>query len=363
MDFTGERMIPELNKDDEIYLEHMNRYLFASQFAKEKIVLDIACGTGYGSNLLAEAGAKSVTGMDISEEAINYSKNKYHSKSLEFQVGDVEKIPLEDKKMDVVVSLETIEHVDRKKQQLFLTEVERVLKEDGLFVVSTPNPLVYPKGNPFHVAELSKDEFRNLLGKHFKYVEIFYQDCVEGDYIFSEDKLKEEIISSQKNGVSFQKINTLPVSGNMYLIAVCSNRKLSQQINGFVAVSNKKPRILWQIYQKNAERAESVIKQKQNELQKKEDELKKRADSCKHEIKEVTIRLNQKLKEKERKIIELNQAIQKKDVKVQQKENVIAKKENIIQHKEAEIKMMKSSKFWKMRGKYLSIKKKLSRRG
>ncbi len=261
MKFTGERMIPELNKDDGIYLEHMNRYLFASQFAEGKIVLDIACGTGYGSSLLAESGAKSVTGVDISEETINYCKNKYSSKGgLEFLVGSVEKIPLEDKKMDVVVSFETIEHVDKKIQQSFLTEIERVLKEDGLFIVSTPNPLVYPKGNPFHVAELSKEKFLDTLGKHFEHVEIFYQDCVEGDYIFAEDELKEEIILGRKDGVVFQKVNTLPISGNMYLIAVCSKQKLSRKTKGFVAFSNKKPRILWQIYQKNAERAEKQQK-------------------------------------------------------------------------------------------------------
>ena len=72
MRYTGERMIPEFNEGEEIYLEHITRYIFASQFIKDKIVLDIACGSGYGSDYLLKNGARKVIGVDISKETVEY---------------------------------------------------------------------------------------------------------------------------------------------------------------------------------------------------------------------------------------------------------------------------------------------------
>ena len=77
MKFTGERMIPDENRHDAIYAEHLNRYFFASHFVKNRTVLDIASGSGYGSEILQKAGARRVYGVDISEEAIEFGKELY----------------------------------------------------------------------------------------------------------------------------------------------------------------------------------------------------------------------------------------------------------------------------------------------
>ena len=111
MKFTGERFLP--NIDGAIALEHLHRYLVASLYVHNKDVLDIASGEGYGSAMLAR-NAKTVIGVDISEDAIAHATARYAAKNLEFRAGNAAKIPLEDASVDVVVSFETIEHQDRK---------------------------------------------------------------------------------------------------------------------------------------------------------------------------------------------------------------------------------------------------------
>jgi len=93
MKFTGERMIPgteECSSKSSIFKEHVERYKFASRFVKDKVVLDIACGAGYGSKMLLNRGAKKIFGGDISKETINYCKTKYPNKELSFSVMDAQ---------------------------------------------------------------------------------------------------------------------------------------------------------------------------------------------------------------------------------------------------------------------------------
>ena len=220
MKFTGERMIPERNKDREIYMEHIARYSFALQFVKNKKVLDIACGSGYGSQMIIENGAKHVTGVDISEEAILYCKNEYQHKNLEFKVGNVAKIPLEDDSVDVIISFETLEHVNEDVQREFLLEINRVLKRDGFLVISTPNSLVSPVGNEFHLKELNKDEFEIYLKSCFKSVKIYYQSDIQASYIFSEKTMQNKL---EKDVFDINKIVNYKKNESYFLIAVCSN--------------------------------------------------------------------------------------------------------------------------------------------
>ena len=149
MEKTTERMIPERDKGGTVYLEHMAHYIFASQFVKGKIVLDIASGTGYGAHYLARKGAKKVVGVDNSSQAIEYSHKLYSAENVEFMIGDARKIPSGINTFDVVVSFETIEHFN--EQEAFIREVKRVLKKDGILIISTPNSYVYPPGNIWHV--------------------------------------------------------------------------------------------------------------------------------------------------------------------------------------------------------------------
>ncbi|MFD2879732.1 class I SAM-dependent methyltransferase [Paenibacillus rhizoplanae] len=90
----------------------MNRYRLAQKFVKDKRVLDAACGAGYGSKMLQVAGASHVLGVDIDEASLTNARKTYGHDQIDYAYGNVNKLELEDNSFDVVVSFETIEHID-----------------------------------------------------------------------------------------------------------------------------------------------------------------------------------------------------------------------------------------------------------
>lgn len=161
--FTGERFVP--GAKGEIWVEHWHRYHFASRWCAGKQVLDVACGEGYGTALLARHGAH-VTGVDISAEAIAHARGRYASlANAEFMEASCTALPLADASVDVAVSFETIEHIAAQAE--FIGELARVLKPEGVLVLSCPNKLEYSdkRGftNEFHVKELYRDELASLV--------------------------------------------------------------------------------------------------------------------------------------------------------------------------------------------------------
>jgi len=167
--FTGERFLPEISGS--IELEHMHRYIYALAHAKGKTILDVASGAGYGTALLASHAAF-ITGVDITEDAVAHARRKYQLPNLEFRLGSCSKIPLPDGTVDLVVSFETIEHHDEHEQML--AEVKRVLKPDGMAIISSPDKAIYTDKpeyhNSFHVKELYREEFEALFRTRFKNV-------------------------------------------------------------------------------------------------------------------------------------------------------------------------------------------------
>ncbi len=223
--FTGERLVPISHIKTFGDLEHINRYAFAQQFAHDKIVLDIASGEGYGTNLLG-ASAKKVFGVDISKEAIENALLNYKADNLEFLLGSTDAIPISSKAIDVVVSFETIEHHDRHTEML--CEIKRVLKNDGILIISTPIKSNYIKrepDNPFHVKELEYNEFEGLLLQYFKYVKMFTQKIIMGSVVLSTNNEKSHL--SQYSG-DFKKIDRKlhekKIFNTAYFtIAICSD--------------------------------------------------------------------------------------------------------------------------------------------
>ncbi|MCC6447782.1 MAG: methyltransferase domain-containing protein [Chitinophagaceae bacterium] len=154
--------------------EHLARYFFVKDFAKEKIILDIACGTGFGSELLVKEGAEIVYAADVSNDAIAACKlrlQQYDSNRWVCHFQDGTKMNYPDSYFDFICSFETIEHIVDYKS--FLKEIHRVLKPGGVFVISTPNALITnpTKGkpvNPYHVYEFDPDELGRLLEEFFE---------------------------------------------------------------------------------------------------------------------------------------------------------------------------------------------------
>ncbi len=171
--FYPERIIPNETSGGAL-ATHLKRYEFARQFCKDKVVLDAACGVGYGSNYLADVAGE-IIGLDISREAIAYAKEHYQRQNIHFEIADIHKLNFHDGYFDAVCSFETVEHLDNL--QIFLAEVRRVLKKGGVFIVSTPQAkkTVSTPKNPYHKTEFSKNDFRDLLNKYFADVQIFGQ--------------------------------------------------------------------------------------------------------------------------------------------------------------------------------------------
>jgi SAM-dependent methyltransferase len=161
--FTGERFVP--GTKGEIWIEHWHRYHFAARWCEGKRVLDVACGEGYGTALLARHAAH-VTGADISAEAIAHARSRYASiANAEFLEASCTALPLDDASVDVAISFETLEHIAAQAE--FMEELARVLKPEGVLVLSCPNKLEYSdkRGfiNEFHVKELYRDQLEALV--------------------------------------------------------------------------------------------------------------------------------------------------------------------------------------------------------
>ncbi|MHB1537464.1 MAG: class I SAM-dependent methyltransferase [Acidimicrobiales bacterium] len=156
--------------------EHLSRYHLAATFVRGRHVLDIACGTGYGGSLLLAAGARTVIGVDSSRDAIAAATCHLQS-GLEFVCADGTDLPFSDDSFDVVVSFETLEHIEADDR--FVSELRRVLVQDGVIVLSTPNALhtrqIKGQSNPFHVREYEPEEVEALLSRHFAAVNLLGQ--------------------------------------------------------------------------------------------------------------------------------------------------------------------------------------------
>lgn len=169
---TGERMVPEFHKGRLLYAEHMLRYLAIRNLVTGKVVLDIASGSGYGTALLAKSATKAF-GFDASADAVQYAEDHFGAENIEFRVADASHIPLPDNSVDVVVTFETIEHIENYRE--FASELARVLKHDGVAVISTPNDLEFVEGNHFHLHQFDEEGLLTFLGEYFPHVTKYYQ--------------------------------------------------------------------------------------------------------------------------------------------------------------------------------------------
>ncbi len=163
---TEERLIEGRRGQTEI--EHLHRYLLAREWCRDKDVLDVASGEGYGTALLAQVARRAV-GVELATDAVEHATRAYKAGNLSFIAGDARRLPCPDTTFDVVTSFGTIERFT--EQQLFLSEIRRVLRPGGLLIVSTPDRDHYSSAesapNPFHVRELTRAEFDLLLRSSF----------------------------------------------------------------------------------------------------------------------------------------------------------------------------------------------------
>ena len=309
MIFSGERYLSDLNSA-QISYEHWHRYLYVSQFAKDKVVLDIACGEGYGANLIAQT-AQRVVGVDISQEVIDFTKEHYSKDNLIFLQGSVDQIPIEGhEKFDVIVSFETIEHVNEELQQDFLKEVKRLLKSDGIFIVSTPNKLLYSDmsnyRNEYHIKEFYEQEFISFLSIYFENTNLLGQKIITGSNIWpltcKDDKCYFDHHYLNKKDNKF--VPEQHDEAAIYFIAICSDQQINVNYNSILI-----------------DKSMSLINEKNDLINLKHNDLN-----------QVVTQNNLVIQEKEGAISKLDQVIQEKQKALAHKDQVIQEKEAALAH-------------------------------
>lgn len=218
--FTGERYLP--SEAGEIRVEHYHRYSAILPLLKDKLVLDLASGEGYGAALMSSSAA-GVLGVDINRETIRHAAATYCDISnLRFECGCATQTGAADCDFDIVISFETIEHL--AEQAEMLGEIRRVLKPDGLLVISSPNRPIYSNSrkycNEFHVKELDFAEFDALLGPHFGQIEYYGQRLAMGTVIQPLSENLDEYSAYSDDGIEVQQ-RTFSLRDPMYFLAVC----------------------------------------------------------------------------------------------------------------------------------------------
>ncbi|MFN2470678.1 MAG: methyltransferase domain-containing protein [Gaiellaceae bacterium] len=169
---TPERYVPEAMRGELVEAEHLARYWWAAGLVEDKRVLDAGCGLGYGSAIMADAGAIDVVGVDVAEAVVE-AAHAHVPDTVRLRVGDVRSLPFEDDSFDAAVCFEVLEHLDDPERAI--AELARVLRRAGVLAVSSPNRAVYVPGNPHHRHEFLPEELRAVLGERFAHVHLFRQ--------------------------------------------------------------------------------------------------------------------------------------------------------------------------------------------
>jgi len=176
---TGERIIPgNFESRDEylLWLRHLFAYKFAQDITpKDSFVLEVGCGEGYGTSLLSKNVAK-IIGLDIDNKTILHASKKYESRNCIFKLYDGKNIPYSNDTFDVVISFHVIEHI--KEDLNYISEIYRVLKKNGLLIITTPNRTYRLKPgqkpfNRFHVREYNPQELEKTLKNKFLDVKLW----------------------------------------------------------------------------------------------------------------------------------------------------------------------------------------------
>ncbi|PZS34806.1 MAG: hypothetical protein DLM61_02960, partial [Pseudonocardiales bacterium] len=219
---SGERFVPEGWGGRLIAIEHESRYRWAEGLARDRDVLDVACGVGYGTSILADAGARQVLGVDSSPGAIDGARERPGDRA-EFVVGDLHNLPCEDRSFDLVTCFEAIEHVADPNRAL--SELRRVLRPDGLLLLSSPNRDVYIPGNRSQVHEYTPEELEQALSACFEHVRLYRQQnhlasLICDDDTFAAERLDQGIETDMRKAVAGE------VGGELYMVAVASDGPL-----------------------------------------------------------------------------------------------------------------------------------------
>lgn len=221
---TGERFIPEAMGGELIDAEHQLRYRFALEHVRGQRVLDAGCGVGWGAKLVLAAGAAKVVGVDISAEAIEDCRRRVPD--AEFRQGDLQQLPCADDEFDVVVCFEALEHTQDTSRSL--DELARVLAPGGILFVSSPNPRVYPAGNPFHLHEMPLEELHAAVAQRFCNVRVFRQHQFLSSLLYPDAEHDSAADTDAGFVAQVHPVVRIEPGHDPYSVAVASDRVLPE---------------------------------------------------------------------------------------------------------------------------------------
>jgi len=149
---------------------HLDRYRFAAGLVKGLKTLDVACGTGYGTNLLSES-AEDVIGVDIDDDSVAYARAHYGGERVSFQKNYAEMLPFDNGCFNAIVSFETIEHV--LCPEALLNEFVRLLSPDGVLILSAPNYWGYTS---YHFTDFNYEMLKSKIDPLFESTTYYYNN-------------------------------------------------------------------------------------------------------------------------------------------------------------------------------------------
>lgn len=232
-----ERFVPAEMHGQLVEAEHMARYWWATTFCEGRRVLDAGCGVGYGARLLKQAGAAEVVAVDLSDAVIEVARQLVPD-GVACEVADARSLPYREDSFDLIVCFETIEHVD--EQDRVLEQFARVLRPDGLLLISSPNRRRYVPGNPHHRHEYVPSELCTALEGRFEAVRLVAQHAMLASVISSreEAQLRDVRIERLIEPGADDEIYTLAMAGaklppNSPIVALTQFLELRQWMERF----------------------------------------------------------------------------------------------------------------------------------
>lgn len=168
---SGEIISPETLGINPLFQRHVAAYDFCIPYIKNKRVLEVGFGEGYGVGRIS-GNCSSYDAVDVTDEWIESAKRKYGRESVTFRLYDGKVLPYADQSFDVVISMQVIEHI--KDYKNYLLETKRVLRPSGMALLGTPNKKAMISGvNPYHYKEFSFDELKKEVEEIFKNADIY----------------------------------------------------------------------------------------------------------------------------------------------------------------------------------------------
>jgi SAM-dependent methyltransferase len=331
-------------------LEHRHRYLCAAALAKGEI-LDIACGVGYGADILL--GNPTVTGyvgMDVEEEAIAEAQVTARP-GRRFLVGSAYAIEATDAAFDTVVSLETLEHLN--DPACALGEFRRVLRPDGLLIGSVPTAeferfctLQYGP-NPYHLQAFEADALGALLLEAFPHVRIFVARIALAAGLYDADgrdgpRHREVVDGGSGDGGTYgsyvfvASAHPLPenVADRLGILSVGGSYYEAErlQMNRLLAGHLRNARIAGIIQKKDdlVRERDERIQQKNNLIREKDERIQQKDDL----VRERDALIKQKddlIRERDERIQQKDDLVREKDERIQQKDNLVRERDELMQ--------------------------------